>query len=121
MFTTIQPSTTRNLLALVGDGSQALNYGKDVADLLAGDDTLRVDEGDLSAAAIAMALVIAARRAERSVSGDTAGALEVASETITEALISLRGNRPTGDEVTYLRETILSALVFQLTDLDEQD
>lgn len=114
----IQPSTVRNLAALAGEGREAINYGKDIADLLAGDDTLRPDEADLFAAAVGSALAIAAGRR----SGDMFEALRATATYAVAALAALRGwgDDERGERLLLVLH-VQDAVTFQLTDVAEQD
>lgn len=121
MSFTIQPSTRKNLLQLAGNGELANAYAQDIASLLRGDDTVDLPGEIVLTGALTAALVIASRRAERSVSGDVLDALTTASESAADALLALSEDRPTGDDVFDTRRRVLDATIFQLTDIDEQD
>lgn len=120
MTATIETSTIRNLTALAGDAHTALAYGRDIADLLSGDDTVRPDEADLLAAAVGVALGVAAREVTDSYGSArqtvARTALAAAARSAAAGLGAIRGDEPTTEFAA-----ILHAITFQLTDVDEQD
>lgn len=119
MTATLQPSTVRNLEALAGDGRQALAYGSDILDLIGGGDWITIAEGDLFVAAVGAALVIAPREAR---DYGTFFALDAAARRAVDSIAAVRNwDRSHTPDRLLLEQEVRRAMIFQLTDLDEQD